>query len=104
MVAPRDRSENVEDHADRRSDSMWHLDKKVNISHIIATLMLAAAIFAWGSKIEQRVALVEAGTSRQSNIDQTQDQEMRRYVVEIRQDIRDLSHKIDKLIESGGRK
>ncbi len=81
-------------------DSSWHLDKKVNISHIIATLMLAGAIFAWGSKIEQRIALVEATAQRQAQVDQAQDQEFRRYVVEMREDIRDLSRKMDKLIEA----
>jgi len=78
------------------------LDKKVNISHIIATLMLAAAIFTWGSKIEQRIAIVEASSTRQAQVDQAQDQEFRRYVVEMREDIHELSRKIDKLIESRG--
>jgi hypothetical protein len=89
--------------AGRQDDGAWHLDKKVNISHIIATLTLAGAIFAWGSKIEQRVALMEAASHRQSQVDQAQDQEFRRYVVEMREDIRDLSRKIDKLIEARAR-
>lgn len=78
------------------------MDKKVNISHILATLTLAAAIFTWGSKIEQRVALVESSTARQAQVDQAQDQEFRRYVVEIREDVHEMSRKIDKLIESRG--
>lgn len=86
----------------RSSDSAWHLDKKVNLSHIVATLTLAAAIFTWGSKIEQRIALVEASSTRQAQVDQAQDQEFRRSVVEMREDIRELSRKIDKLIESRG--
>ena len=81
----------------------WHLEKKVNISVIVALLLLAISIFTWGSKIEQRVALVEASTTRQAQVDTAQDQEFRRYVVEMREDIRDLSRKIDKLIESRGR-
>lgn len=83
-------------------ETSWHLDKKVNISHILATLTLAAAIFTWGSKIEQRVALVEASTARQAQVDQAQDQEFRRYVVEMRENVREMSRKIDKLIESRG--
>ena len=86
------------------NDGRWHVDRKVNISHIIATLMLAAAIFTWGSKIEQRIALVESSQNNQSKIDTAQDQEFRRYVVEMREDIRDLSRKIDKLIEAGARR
>lgn len=78
------------------------MDKKVNISHILATLTLAAAIFTWGSKIEQRVALVESSTARQAQVDQAQDQEFRRYVVEMREDVREMSRKIEKLIESRG--
>lgn len=83
-------------------ETSWHLDKKVNISHILATLTLAAAIFTWGSKIEQRVALVESSTARQAQVDQAQDQEFRRYVVEMREDVREMSRKIEKLIESRG--
>ena len=89
---------------DTSNDSAWHLDKKVNISHIIATLMLAAAIFTWGSTIEQRIALVEASATRQAQVDQAQDREFRRYVVEMRDDIRELSRKIDKLIETRGQR
>ena len=85
-----------------QNDSAWHLDKKVNISHIIATLMLAAAMFTGGSKSEQRIALVEASATRQAQVDQAQDQEFRRYVVEMRDDIHELSRKIDKLIENRG--
>jgi hypothetical protein len=88
--------------SDSPSDGAWHLDKKVNLSHIVATLMLAAAIFTWGSKIEQRIALVESASQRQASIDQAQDQEFRRYVVEMREDIRELSRKIEKLIDSRG--
>ena len=84
------------------ADTAWHLDKKVNISHILATLTLAAAIFTWGSTIEQRIALVEASSTRQAQVDQAQDQEFRRYVVEMRDDIHELSRKIDKLIEARG--
>lgn len=86
------------------ADTAWHLDKKVNISHILATLTLAVAIFTWGSKIEQRIALVEASAVRQQAVDQAQDQEFRRSVVEMREDIRDLSRKIDKLIETRGQR
>ena len=78
------------------------MDKKVNISHILATLTLAAAIFTWGSKIEQRVALVESSTARQAQVDQAQDEEFRRHVVEMRENVREMSRKIDKLIESRG--
>ena len=88
----------------RSNDSAWHLDKKVNLSHIVATLTLAAAIFMWGSKIEQRIALVEASSTRQAQVDQAQDQEFRRSVVEMREDIRELSRKIDKLIETRGQR
>ena len=36
--------------------------------------------------------------------EQAQDQEFRRYVVEMRDDIRELSRKIDKLIETKGQR
>ena len=89
---------------DERTDTAWHLDKKVNLSHIVVTLTLAAAIFTWGSKLEQRVALVEATAARQEQVDQTQNAEAHRYALEMHENIRDLSRKIDKLIEARGQR
>lgn len=40
-------------------DSEWHLDKRVNISIVVALLLQAASIIWWGSAMSQRVANLE---------------------------------------------
>lgn len=42
------------------SDKQWHLDKRVNIGHLAATLLLAGAVFSWGNSVDQRVTRLEA--------------------------------------------
>ena len=37
---------------DKRS---WHLDKRLNVSHLVTTLVLAVGVFTWASGIEQRI-------------------------------------------------
>ena len=37
----------------------WHLNKQLNLSHIVATVMIISGLFVWGSKLEERISLVE---------------------------------------------
>lgn len=53
----------VKDEAESRH---WHLDKRVNVSHIIATVLLAiSAIGAWSAQNE-RITRVEAAVEAQN--------------------------------------
>jgi hypothetical protein len=56
------------DRHDRRHES-WHLDKRINIGHILTTLAIAGSVFLWGSAIDRRVALLEQAqaTSKEAN-------------------------------------
>jgi len=44
----------------------WHIDKTVNISHMLATLTVVTGLFWWGSDIEKQVALNAASISHGS--------------------------------------
>lgn len=37
----------------------WHIDKKVSVTHLLATLSLAASVTWWGMQLQERVARVE---------------------------------------------
>ena len=72
-------------------DNRWHMNKSVNLTHILTTLTLAAALFVWGGKLETRIALVEQAQSHQ-----TQGlEEIKGYLKEIRQDMKELQRSID---------
>lgn len=38
----------------------WSLDKRVNISHMLATTALLLGLFQWGNKMDTRVTTLEA--------------------------------------------
>lgn len=47
-------------------DKHWHLDKRINISHIAGTIGLLVSVMIWGSSVETRLALGEQGDEQQT--------------------------------------
>lgn len=51
------------DSSNRRRESLpdntWHLDKRINVSHLVATVLLFAGLMAWGSRVDTRLAVLE---------------------------------------------
>lgn len=41
---------------DRRQ---WHLDKTLNVSHLLTTLVIAGSLFAYANNMDRRVAILE---------------------------------------------
>ena len=37
----------------------WHLKKEIQVTHVVSTLLLVGAVFAYVSKIDQRLTVVE---------------------------------------------
>ena len=79
----------------------WHLDKSVSVTHIISTLAIAGALFAWASNMDNRVSLNEQKT----NIDGTRISQLEAAAnnlrLEIKSDLNDVNRKLDRLIEQG---
>lgn len=81
---------------DRRE---WHLDKTVSIGHIISTLVIALSLFSWALTIDKRVEqnaqsiefLAQNHKRLENHVDSTRN--------EIRQDLRAINAKLDRLIE-----
>ena len=87
----------------------WHLDKRVNVTHLLATVTLAASMFAWAASIDRRLSLTEQSLINVSSYHARQDYEAERntrFLKEemnlLRQDIKDQTKKIDRILESGG--
>jgi hypothetical protein len=84
-------------------DNSWHLDKRLNVSHLVATATLIAGLFMWSGKIDTRIALVEQSQSQaqtaQRLIDVRQDDDMRAAVLSVKSEMRDINSKLDRLIE-----
>lgn len=87
-------------------DRHWHLDKRLNLGHLITTASLAAAIMWWGAAMDRRVAVLEAAASVQAGTDTRQDADLHRALAAmkeesrlLRDELRDTGRKLDRLIE-----
>ena len=84
---------------DRRVKQDWHLEKTVSISHIFTTIAAISAIFILGSKFDTRLALSEQAFVNQHSIDARQDSDALASREIVRQQLRDINTKLDRLIE-----
>jgi len=68
----------------------WHLKKEIQLTHVISTILLIAAIFSYVSKIEQRLTIVETQLMAQRDAAILQRAQLER-----------MDAKLDRLIERG---
>jgi hypothetical protein len=79
----------------------WHLDKKVPISIILTMLGLALTGF-WGfADLKRDVELLKATTLVLHDRDTKQELDIHEALAQIREQYRDLSIKLDRLVERG---
>lgn len=90
-----DETETVE----RRKKQNWHLEKTVSISHILTTIAALSTVLVMGSKFDTRLSLVEQLVSSQRSVDSRQDSEASASREIVRQQLRDINAKLDRLIE-----
>jgi hypothetical protein len=70
----------------------WHLKKEIQLTHIISTFLLVAAVMAYVSKIEQRLTIVETQLLAQRDAAILQRAQLER-----------MDAKLDRLIERGAK-
>ena len=66
----------------------WHLKKEIQITHVISTLLLVGAVFAYVNKIDQRLTIVETQLIAQREAASVQRVQLER-----------MDAKLDRLIE-----
>lgn len=95
--APATRSQKIEDAMTDQAG--WHLDRKVPIS-IIGALLFQTVLVVWFiGKIDSRIIALETANIVQRERDDRQDKAAIDAAALIRDDIRQLSSKLDRLIE-----
>lgn len=82
----------------------WHLDKRVPISLILALLGQFLIGLWFVSKLDARVYALELNLIVQRERDTTQDTQRENSFQMLRSDLRDMSAKLDRLIENGNMK
>lgn len=80
-------------------DNHWHLDKRLNVGHLITTLSLAGAMVVWAMTIETRVAehSIQIGSiaSQIERVESRNDKNMSQLTTAINR----INDKLDRLIE-----
>lgn len=41
-------------------DNHWHLDKRVNVGHLLTTATILGSVMWWGSTVETRLGVLDA--------------------------------------------
>ena len=99
------------DERDGDEPNRWHLDKRLNIGHLLTTLVLAMALIGWGNTMDRRVAIVETQMVSMARDNDKQDRSLdenskllREELKGVRDDLRGLSLKMDEVSYYGARR
>lgn len=77
----------------------WHLDRKVTLSLILALLLNAGSTVWWASKLDSRITSLEDKNAKYEIIPERLTR-VETQVGGMREDLRDLGRKLDRVIES----
>ena len=66
----------------------WHLDKRVNVGHLLTTISLAVMLFVWANRMDSRITVLEVQQLNQTLV-----------AADIRSQLKDVNNKLDRLIE-----
>lgn len=77
----------------RRVDDTWHLEKRVNLGHLLAILSIAGGFFIWAIRMDSRVTKMEVD---QRNLSERVD----RSVIRTEGQITEINRKLDRVFES----
>lgn len=77
----------------------WHLDKRLNISHMITTAGMLAAAFLWASDVEQRIGENTQSIQHTKELMQVEQKHVKDTVEKIDDKVDKLDGKMDKLLD-----
>lgn len=77
----------------------WQLDRRVSLGQLVTTATFLAAMLLWGGRLETRIALLEEAPTRQAAVDARQDAETLRVRQEVRDELKRLNEKLDRIYE-----
>lgn len=81
------------------SDAHWTFKKEIQLTHVFSTLALALGAYAYISKMETRITLMEEKLIVQRERDDKQDIRYTEIVGNMKTQIEKMDSKLDRLIE-----
>lgn len=83
------------------NDGKWHLDKRVQVSHIVATVSACLAAFAYLSQMRQDIAVLQHQMTQQALRDERQDVQTVKNVDALQSQLLRIEDKLDRVIQRG---
>jgi hypothetical protein len=77
----------------------WHFKREIQLGHIITTLTIAVSAVMYIGRQDQRIALIEQQLKQQAERDQRQDADAAHALRLVREDLRLLGDKLDRIYE-----
>ena len=79
----------------------WHLDKRVNVGHLLTTLLMALGLVTWAIKMEARIERVEVLAHTVQDSERRMEQRIVDQLDKTDERMVRIENKIDRLVERG---
>ena len=78
----------------------WHLDKTLNISHLLTTLVIAGSLFAYANNMDRRVAILEEKMQAQAVQNQQSAADVKELATDVKHELRLLRQELLSMMRS----
>lgn len=82
----------------------WHLDKTLNVSHLLTTVVIAGSLFAYANNMDRRVAVLEEKMQVQANENKRASEEVKELASDVKHELRLLRTELLRLMSEKGAK
>lgn len=81
----------------------WHIDKRVSVSHLIATCVLAGGLYQWASTMDTRISVLERTVEHRAELaaatERAQRDRMDRYEQRVSESLDRIEKAVDRISE-----
>ena len=78
----------------------WHLDKTLNVSHLLTTLVIAGSLFAYANNMDRRVAILEEKMQAQAVQNQKSAADVKELATDVKHELRLLRQELLSMMRS----
>ena len=72
----------------------WHLDKTLNVSHLLTTVVIAGSLFAYANNMDRRVAVLEEKMQSQAIQNQQSAADVKELASDVKHELRLLRQEL----------
>ena len=76
----------------------WHLDKTLNVSHLLTTIVIAGSLFAYANNMDRRVAILEEKMQTQATQNSQAQAEVKELAADVKHELRLLRQELLRLV------